>query len=269
MDGMTVVGQGREAEVFALADGSVLKLMRGADREPALEREVAALAAVADGAGLTPTVRRRVVVDGRPGIVLDRVDGPDLLSLVGARPWLVRRAGRVLADVHTRLNDKPAPVSLPDLRAELSERISSVESLPAELSSWALSVLDGLPDGDRLCHGDMHLGNILGGLAAPVVIDWGEATRGDRVADVANSWLLHRMGQPPPGTPLYVRALIPALRGTAVSSYLSSYRRRRPFDRDLFRRWQIVRVAARFFAGIEEEVDILTAWLRARHQRPG
>jgi aminoglycoside phosphotransferase (APT) family kinase protein len=267
MDGMTLLGQGREAEVFRLADGSVLKLMRGADREPALEREVAALAAVAANGGLTPAVRRRVVVDGRPGIVLDRVDGPDLLSLVGAKPWLLRRAGRVLADVHTRLHDKPAPASLPDLRAELADRIASVDTLPPALASWALSVLDGLPAGDRLCHGDMHLANVLGSLAAPVVIDWGGATRGDPVADVANTWMIHRMGQPPPGTPLYVRAAIPMLRAGVVSAYLRRYRRLRPFDRDLFRRWQIVCVAARFRSGIPEEVDILTAWLRARQRR--
>jgi aminoglycoside phosphotransferase (APT) family kinase protein len=196
--------------------------------------------------------------------VLERVDGPDLLSLVGSRPWLLRRAGRVLAQVHTQLLALPAPIGLPDLRTELAARIRSVTSLPADLASWALSILDGLPDGDRLCHGDLHLGNVLGGLDRPIVIDWGESARGDPVADVANTWLVHRMGQPPPGTPLYVRAAIPLARGVVVSSYLTRCRRQRPFDASLFRRWQIVRAAARFYAGIDEEVEPLTAWLRAR-----
>jgi thiamine kinase len=173
MDDMTLLGQGREAEVFARPDGSVLKLLREASQSA--DRELAALTAVGDGNALVPRVLGLTTIRGRPGILLERVNGPDLLSLVGSRPWLLRRAGLVLAQVHTQLHAVPAPHALPDLRAELSYRIRSVTSLPADLASWALSILDGLPDGDRLCHGDLHLGNILGGLDTPVVIDWGEA----------------------------------------------------------------------------------------------
>jgi aminoglycoside phosphotransferase (APT) family kinase protein len=262
MDGMRLLGQGREAEVFALPDGSVLKLLRSAGQSA--DREIAALAAVADGDALVPRVLGRTTIGGRPGILLERVDGPDLLSRVGSRPWSLPRAGIVMARVHARLHAVAGPPVLPDLRAELAHRIRSVTSLPADLASWALSILDSLPGGDRLCHGDFHLGNILGGLEHPVVIDWGEATRGAAIADVANTWLLHRMGQPPPGTPLHMRVAIPLARGLVVSRYLNSYRHLHPFDRDLYRRWQIVRVAARFYAGIDEEVETLTAWLRVR-----
>jgi hypothetical protein len=75
------------------------------------------------------------------------------------------------------------------------------------------------------------------------------------------------MGQPPPGTPAYVRMALPLARGIVESGHLSAYRRLRPFDRDLFRRWLIVCVAARFSAGIDEEVGRLTTWLRARYRR--
>jgi aminoglycoside phosphotransferase (APT) family kinase protein len=158
-----------------------------------------------------------------------------------------------------------APDGLPDLHSELRYRIGNAPALPPDLASWALNVLDGLPTGDRICHGDFHLANMLGGLSRPVVIDWGSASRGDPVADVANTWLVHRMGLPPPGTPLHLRMLIPMARGTVVSTYMRGYRRRHPVDRDRLRRWQIVRVAARFHARIAEEVDMLTAWLRARY----
>jgi aminoglycoside phosphotransferase (APT) family kinase protein len=262
MDDMTLLGQGREAEVFARPDGSVLKLLRQASQSA--DRELAALAAVAHSDVLAPTVLGRTTIDGRPGLLLERVNGPDLLSLVGSRPWLLRRAGLVLAQVQARLHAVSAPAALPDLRSELTCRIRSLTSLPPDLASWSLSILDGLPDGDRLCHGDLHLGNILGGLDTPVLVDWGEAARGDPVGDVANTWLVHHMGQPPPGTSLQMRAVIPVARGVVVSRYLSSYRRLRAFDVGLFRRWQIVRVAARFYAGIEDEINPLTKWLRAR-----
>jgi aminoglycoside phosphotransferase (APT) family kinase protein len=262
VDGLTLLGEGREAEVYALPDGAVLKLLRQPSQSA--EREIAALTAVAGHDVPAPRVRGRTTIDGRPGILLDRVSGPDLLSLLETRPWLTRRAGLVLASVHARMHATVAPPTLPDLRTELGHRIRSAPALPDGLRSWTLSILDGLPDGDRLCHGDMHLGNILGGFDAPMVIDWTDAARGDATADVANTWLLHRMGQPPPGTPLYARAVIPLARGVVVSAYLRAYRRTRPFDLGTFRRWQIVRVAARLSAGIEQEVDALTGWLRAR-----
>jgi aminoglycoside phosphotransferase (APT) family kinase protein len=262
MDGLTLLGQGREAEVFALPDGTVLKLLRTADQS--IDREIAALAAVAAHDGLVPGVLGRTTIGDRPGILLERVGGPDLLTLSESRPWLMRRAARVLADVQLRLHAVTAPPALPDLRSELAYRITSAANLPSDLASWALSTLDALPDGDRLCHGDLHLGNLLGGLDAPMVIDWGAAARGDPIADVANTWLLHRMGQPPPGTALLMRVAIPLARGVVVSGYLKGYRRQHRFDARHFHRWQIVRVAARFFAGIDEEIDSLTAWLRAR-----
>src|SRR5689334_25069148 len=98
---MKLLGQGREAEVFARPDGSVLKLLR----EPgqSADREIAALDAVANGDALVPRVLGQTTVGGRPGILLERVNGPDLLSLVGSRPWLLRRAGLVMAEV-------PAPL---------------------------------------------------------------------------------------------------------------------------------------------------------------
>src|SRR5262249_42177673 len=148
------------------------------------DREIAALGALAGDAGLAPRVLGRTTIDGRSGILLERVSGPDLLSLVGSRPWLLGRAGRVMAEVHLRLHDVAAPPDLPDLRTELAYRIRSAPNLPADLAAYALSILDGLPSGDRLCHGDLHLGNLLGGLRAPMVIDWGDASRGDPVGDV-------------------------------------------------------------------------------------
>src|SRR5215471_7237997 len=181
MDGMTLLGQGREAEVFAMRDGSVLKLLRHAT--PAADREVAALAAVADDDALVPRVLGRTTIGERPGILLERVSGPDLLTLMESKPWLMRKAALVLANVQLRLHALTAPQTLPDLKTELTHRIRSVENLPADLASWALSILDDLPEGDRLCHGDLHLGNILGSLDRPVVIDWGEAARGDPMAD--------------------------------------------------------------------------------------
>jgi aminoglycoside phosphotransferase (APT) family kinase protein len=134
----------------------------------------------------------------------------------------------------------------------MRQRIVDAEPLPGDLRARALEVLGTLPRGDRLCHGDLHVGNILGPWSAPVVIDWGDP-RGDPAADVARTGLLHRFGALPPGTSLAARALVPVGRRILVSRYLEAYRRRRPVDRQLLERWQIVRAAARLWEPIPEE----------------
>ena len=51
-----------------------------------IEREAIALAAAHRAGAGVPGVYERVTVDGRPGVVLDRVDGIDLLGALAGRP---------------------------------------------------------------------------------------------------------------------------------------------------------------------------------------
>lgn len=250
-DGRILLAQGREAEVFLQADGTVLKLMRNPEYEALVRREATALEVVRVSGQGGPTVHGIVTVDGRPGLVMDRVEGSDLLTALGRRPWLVYRTGAVMARIQVAMHECVAPASLPDLREELRFRIEGAPDLAPALASYALGVLEGLPSGDRLCHGDFHPGNILGPWQQAVVIDWGGVTRGDPDADVARTLLLLRIrgAGAPPGTSLALRLLIPIGRGLLAHRYLSVYRRMRPLDRDLLDRWQVVWSAARFFEG--------------------
>lgn len=246
-----MLAQGREAEVFLQADGTVLKLLRNPEFEVLVRREATALDVVRASGHGGPTVHGIVTVDGRPGLVMDRVEGADLLTALGVRPWLVYRTGAVMARTHVAMHECVAPDSLPDLREELRFRIEGAPDLAPELASYALGVLEGLPSGDRLCHGDFHPGNILGPWRRPVVIDWGGVSRGDPDADVARTLLILRIrgAGAPPGTSMPLRLLIPIGRDLLAHRYLSVYRRMRPLDRDLLDRWQVVWSAARFFEG--------------------
>ena len=96
-------------------------------------------------------------------LVIQRIEGVTMLAALGRQPWTVRHQGTVLADLHRRLHDIPAPDHLP-----------------------------GAPvgQGDRLVHLDLHPLNIIIGPAGPVVIDWPNAARGDPAVDVGVAWLL-------------------------------------------------------------------------------
>ena len=160
---------------------------------------------------------------------------------------------KAMARAHAQMHEVVAPATLPSLKDNLRARIESAAPLPDELRGDVLRVLDELPDGDRLCHGDLHPGNMLGTLKAPAIIDWGDASRGEPLGDVVRTALLLRVGVPPPGSPLTLRMLAPVGGGVASMRYVAHYRRARPIDTTLFARWRLVRAAARLNEGIVEE----------------
>jgi aminoglycoside phosphotransferase (APT) family kinase protein len=263
----TKLGEGREAEIFAWGDGLILRLMRNPAHHDRLEREAVALAAAAAAGAPVPSVHDRVSVQGRPGIVMDRVDGPDQLTLLGRQPWRVTRIARRLGHLHARIHEVTAPRQLPDPAQVARERIESEARLPEHLADFALRTLSELPRGERLCHGDFHPANVLVGPDGPKVIDWVAATRGDPHADVARTRLLLSVGEPPPGAPLVIRRLDRLGRRLVARGYLTSYLRSRTLDMELLQRWETVRAAERVWEDVSGEsqrlVDILETRLAA------
>lgn len=251
------IAEGREAEIFAWEDGAVLKLYRGSPN--GLEFEAGALGAIAAAGGPAPRLLGRVEVDGRPGLIIERVDGDDMLALIARAPWRMARLARSLAQAHATVNRIVAPSGLPDLKTMLDMRIRGV-SLRPELASFALESLEKTPDGDRLCHGDFHPGNVIVTREGVSVIDWPNATRGHPGADFARTAYLVTAGDPPP-LPPHVKAMVLIGRRLFASIYAGKYRRLMPVDRALVRHAGIAHVAARIWEGIEVERPKLIAIL--------
>jgi Ser/Thr protein kinase RdoA (MazF antagonist) len=257
------VGEGREAEVYAWGDDAVVKLYRPGYLGH--RAESMALAAL-DGHGLAPRLLDVVDRDGRPGLVLERLGGSDMLALLPRQPWRVLALARALAKAHRAVHDVQAPEGLPDLRHVLAARIDDVAVLPASLRAFALRVLDGLPTGDRLCHGDFHPGNVLVAADRVGVIDWANATRGVPEADHARTLLLLRWADPLPGTPLIRRALMAAGRSVFAHQYARTYGGGSRYRLPQVDSWLTVHAAARLAEGIEVERPTLIGVIeRARH----
>ena len=198
------LAEGREAEIFEWEPGTVLRLFRDERDAASIAYECAAMEAVRAVVPLVPKVLGVTEVMGRPGIIMERIDGPDLLT-----HHLEEAVDRVEQRSHRRRGARAA--------ARRSSRHRSVPSLldrarldasplvPPHIAAWALRELATLPDGDRLLHGDFHPANILMASAGPVVIDWPNITRGNPDADLGRSLLMIRMGELPPGSPLVIR----------------------------------------------------------------
>jgi tRNA A-37 threonylcarbamoyl transferase component Bud32 len=159
-----LIGAGRAADVYALGDDRVLRRYRagGTLEAKSVDRTVRAEAEVMTYLAQVGFPVPVVYDAGGTDLVMQRLDGVDMLAAIQQRPWKAGYYGRLLAKLHDQLHDIKAP---PSLR-----------------SSFA--------PGDRVMHLDLHPANVMLTSSGPVVIDWTNACAGTAGADVATAYLI-------------------------------------------------------------------------------
>jgi aminoglycoside phosphotransferase (APT) family kinase protein len=186
-----LLAAGQRAEVFEWGT-RVVKLSRSTGSKHVTFREAAIHAAV-EALGLpVPSVWSVQQIDGRWGIVFDRVSGVSFAEQMRDDVAAIPHYLRLLAHLHTRIHAHPAN-EFSCLKIWLATNIDRVMVLDAAQKQILLNGLRDMPDNDRLCHGDFHPMNVLGEASQPIVIDWPNACRGDPAADVCRSYLLLRL----------------------------------------------------------------------------
>ncbi len=243
--GAALVGKGFRADVYAWGEGRVLKLFNSRAPRDRAEREYRAARAV-HAAGLpAPAAYELVEVEGRRGIVFERVEGPSLLRHVQAKPWTLFRAARQLAELHARIHRCVAPAELPSQHEWLARCLDEAADLSAADRHAARRRLDDLPGGTALCHGDFHPENVLLTGRGPVVIDWDTATRGHPLGDVACTSRLMRIAVLPPWAPRHMHLLLTCSRALLHRCYLRRYFQLSAGTRQEVEAWQAPLAAAR------------------------
>ncbi len=258
------IAEGREAEIFEWEEGTVLRLMRDSYGLESVELQARALKAAHDAGVAVPTPGGLTIVDGRHGLIMERLEGIDLLTLIGKKPWHIWSAGITTGRLHAELHEVVAPEGLPSLKDGLRQQIEASDRVTPEMAKFTLDVLVDLPDGDRLCHGDFHPGNIMKTADRHVIIDWSNVSKGDPAADYARSQLMLQLGEPPPGSSFLLRTLAGVGKGVLLSAYRRGYRGHRAPDEALVRRWMAPVMAHRLTEGIEEERAKLLKLVEAR-----
>ena len=193
------IGRGTSSDVYRRADGRVLKLYGPDVPDALIDREMAASRhAAAAGLPVVPAIER-IEADGRRGLLFDHVAGRTVLAVCGVSPWRIARAFARMARTQAAIHRTAAPADMRRQRDVTDLQI--VHSGRDEVTlSAALGRLRRLgraertDRSDRLCHGDFHPGNVIDTSAGLVVIDWGRASAGHPLADVARTELLIRFG---------------------------------------------------------------------------
>ncbi len=244
---------GRTAEVYALGNDRVVKVLRPG--VPAGEAELEALAAraVAAAGVEAPTLVGTTQVDGRSALIYARLRGPSMLAVVlqdrsrGAE--LAETLGRMHADMHDRDGSM-----LPDGAERIRDAVRhAAPHDEPDLVRAALARIDQLPFDLGICHGDFHPGNVIMEDAGPIAIDWLTATAGPTAADVARTLLLLRDTALPEDLGGGARRALTNLRHEFADAYLGAYLSARPVDTEVVASWRLPILVARLSEGVSSE----------------
>ena len=242
--------EGRTANVYDWQDGCILKLYHDWCPPDWAETELRTARAITEAGIPAPGVFELIELNNRRGIVYERIKGISMLRDMNTHPWTLLRHARTLAELHVRIHGLSV-AGIQSYRDGLGYTIKRAPYLEDNLRQKALERLASLPDGDRVCHGDFHPGNVLITDQGPIVIDWVTACSGNPWADVARTSMILIIGAKAAGR--QVHPLVRSLIALFHRSYLKRYRELKPDQGRELRQWVPVIAAARLDEQITPE----------------
>ena len=250
----TPLAHGRTADVFEWDDGYVLKLFHNWFPLGDVEYELKIARAVHASGVRSPAIKALIQVQGRNGLIYERVSGNSMLTMFQRKPWTAISLARTFAQLHAQMHTCTFKADVPGQRQRLQHKIQDAAALHVLKKSALLKALDSMPDGDKVCHGDFHPANVLISSDDSSIIDWIDASSGNPAADVARtSIILLGAFAGKQIRNVMVRMFV----GFFHAAYLREYSRLRPLDGFEYRRWLPIVAGAR----LSENIPELESWL--------
>jgi thiamine kinase-like enzyme len=183
-----IIGIGNTATVYEWEEDKVLKLFYKGYPKESVEREFYNAKAIESMDFAKPKAYEIIFCKERIGIIYDKATGESLLNWVLQTGDLLKCAV-YMAKLHRSIVQNRIS-NVPDYREFLKNNILNIPSNNLKNREEVLHLLDKLPDGDTLCHGDFHPGNVLVLDGQAMVIDFMNVCCGNYLYDVARTVFL-------------------------------------------------------------------------------
>ena len=160
-------------------------------------------------------------------IVYDKLEGESLLD------WLIKTGdiqgcATYMSKLHKQILQNKI-INVPEYK----------EFLKSDIEDKALKMLEKLPNGNTLCHGDFHPGNIFISDGQAVVLDFMNVCKGNSLYDIARTIFLIEYTPVPVGTK--DKEMLLLLKKTLADLYLKEM----DVTREMIEEYLLVIIAAR------------------------
>lgn len=225
----TLIGKGRTADIHTFGNDKVIKLFHEETPESWVDYELKINIVANQYDCPSPKVYEKVNIDNRFGIVFEKIEGVTVSDLLKKPLNNAKQIAMHTASAHAKVNKvsfgssghpfDENSIVLPRQYDYFKKNINATEALTDDEKKQIISYLLKLPDGLRLCHGDLHPENYIVVGSTHYIIDWTNAYIGHPASDIARSVLLMQ-------TPYGIRdipGLLKPFVSMIIQSYLSSF----------------------------------------------
>ncbi len=248
---MKLFFQGGEADLYEVNDKMLLRVLRQSNDH---DESVNELYHLLEKNGIkTPQIYEYGFIEGKQVELMERVQGQSMLEQISRNPMKIKESAIALAEIHKKMLDIEAPC----LRTTIDERyhwfLKENLDLEQEVVHFLSQIFENLPKGTAICHSDFHPGNILIQNETPYIIDFAHAYSGNRVSDIAHTYLLMMYVPRLPGQGFIKYNTIKYFGRKLAKYYLRSMWEEFHFDWAEFSKWTVVMAAMRIKYGQPSE----------------
>lgn len=175
---MKLIATGNTAEVFDMEDGTVCKLFKQGYNKDSIQLEINNTKIINKTSLNTPKYFKQIEIEDRTGVIYSKIEGTSLLkeSENCQTPEQITALLQDLTNLQKQLHTNTTTEGI---------------SFKDYLSFFNCKNIDSLPEGNIICHGDFHPGNIIRTAENKLVlIDFMNVCRGPKEYDIARTYIL-------------------------------------------------------------------------------
>lgn len=262
LDNLRLLAQGGQAEIYELDKYKVIRVLRSKEDEENLKAEMAIMKLLKEKGKAVPKVYEYLKIDGRPSVIMERLNGETMLEEMKRKPFELLKQAKKFAKLHIEVTDSAEGLGIISINDRAAYLVPKAEMLDKELKKFVLEILNQLPRGNDICHGDFHPGNIIIANGQYYVIDWSGVTSGEKLSDIAHTYLLLRNTPRTTGVNMFQSFIIGCSGSIISGKYLSSIEKNYPFNWSEFSKWMVVRAAERIYYGMPTEKEALIKFIK-------
>ena len=190
-----LIGEGGNGKVYRLSDEQIVKIFRqGLTLETIEAEQKASKDAFLLGVPCAIAFDN-VTCNGSFGTVYEMIDASTLSSTIAANPDVIEKCAKQTAELLRRLHQiKLSEGQIGDAHRVLYKYLDKIEAdfSPEEIA-MIKKVYDSIPRKDRFVHNDFHCKNIMVTSEGYMLIDLGDAGRGNPIIDLIHCYFCYRL----------------------------------------------------------------------------
>lgn len=263
----SLIGKGRTADIHAYGEDKVIKLFHEETPESWVDYEYKINLVANQFKCPCPKVYEKVTIDNRYGIVFEKIEGVTVTDLLKKPFSNARQLAMHTASAHAKINKvsfgssghpfDENSIVLPRQYDRFKKSINEAEALSDDEKKEIIDYLLKLPDGLRLCHGDLHTDNYIVVGSTHYIIDWTNAYIGHPASDIARSVLLMQTPYGKQNIPGVMKPFVSLIIQSYMSSFIKVYSSITELKQSEIDAWMLPVAAAR----LNENVPYEREWL--------